>query len=216
MTKKIKVITIQQNQVLEIPSDTIEVEAQEDNEEHSVIVDNTENQVLPLDVEEVVEPQDVKPDLTEPIVKVKKPRVKKEKVISAPIVEESVIVKPDEIETTRPIEISDVLNVKPELTQREVKVMHLVKCEKCNRKMLEQTLKYKHQESCPGNKTKQPKQPKTKEINLEPIADIEDINLEPPQILPLKRSPTQCSSTVRQTKINQKKEQFKALFANAS
>ena len=81
--------------------------------------------------------------------------------------------------------------------------------------MLQRTLKYKHQESCPGNKPKQPKQPKTKEINLEPIEDIEDINLEPPPMLPLKRSTTQCSATVRQTKINQKKEHFKALFANA-
>ena len=60
MAKKIKVITIQQNQVLEIPSDNMEIEAQEDNEEHSVIVDSTENQELPLDVVEVIESQDVK------------------------------------------------------------------------------------------------------------------------------------------------------------
>ena len=200
MTKKIKVITIQQNQLLEIPNDNIEIEAQEDNEETPVIVDNTENQELPLEVVEVVESQDVKQDLTEAIVKVKKPRVKKEKVISVPIVEESVIVKPDEIEPTRPIEISDVLNVQPELTEKEVKLLQLVKCDKCNRKMTEATLKYKHPISCPANKTKQPKQPKTKEINLEPIEDIEDINLDPPAMLPLKRSTTQCSSTVRQTK----------------
>ena len=84
--------------------------------------------------------------------------------------------------------------------------------------MTEATLKYKHPISCTGNKPKQPKQPKqpkTKEINLEPVEDIEDINLEPPPMLPLKRSTTQCSATVRQTKIHQKKEQFKALFANA-
>ena len=162
MAKKSKAITIQQNQLLEIPNDNFEIEAQEENEETPVIVDNTENQELPLDIVEVIESQDVKQDLTEAIVKVKKPRVKKEKVISVPVIEEQEEVKPDEIEVTRPIEISDVLNVKPELTQREVKVMHLVKCEKCNRKMLEQTLKYKHQESCPGNKPKQPKQPKTK------------------------------------------------------
>ena len=78
MTKKIKVITIQSiNQLLEIPNDKIEIEAQEDNEEQPVTVDNTENQELPLDVVEVVESQDVKQDLTETIVKVKKPRVKK-------------------------------------------------------------------------------------------------------------------------------------------
>ena len=64
MTKKIKVITIQQNQLLEIPNDNIEIEHQEDNEDTPVIVDNTENQELPLDVVEAVEPQDVKLDLT--------------------------------------------------------------------------------------------------------------------------------------------------------
>ena len=78
--------------------------------------------------------------------------------------------------------------------------------------MTEQTLKYKHQKSCSGNT---PKQPKTKEIKNEQIQDIEDINLEPQPKPPLKRSTTQCSSTVRQSKIHQKKEQFKALFANA-
>ena len=95
----------------------------------------------------------------------KKTRVQKYKVIPATILEEPEQVKQDDIDIIRAIEVSDVLNVKPELTQREIKVMHLVKCEKCNRKMLEQTLKYKHQESCTGNTTKEPKtpkQPKTK------------------------------------------------------
>ena len=79
MAKKIKVITIQQNQLLEIPNDNIEIEAQEDNEETPVIVDNTENQTLPLDVVEVVESQDVKHDLAETIVKVKKQELKRGK-----------------------------------------------------------------------------------------------------------------------------------------
>ena len=124
MAKKIKVITIQQNQLLEIPSDNIEIEAQEDN---------TTNQELALDVVEVVESQEVSQDvnqtLKEPIVKVKKPRVKTEKVIPDPIVEE-----PIEIETTRPLDILDIINVEPELTPKEVKLLQLVKCDKCNRK----------------------------------------------------------------------------------
>ena len=68
MPKKIKVITIQQNQLLEIPNDNIEIEAIEDT--------NTENQNLPQDIIEIVESQDVNQDLSEPIVKVKKTRVK--------------------------------------------------------------------------------------------------------------------------------------------
>jgi len=230
MTKKIKVITVQQNQLLEIPNDNIEIEIQENNEEIPVIVDNTENQTLPLNDGEVEEPQDVKHDLTEIIVKVKKPRVKKDQLPLAIIEENKDIIEPvnkikktrvkkeivdnksNDIETTRQIEVSDVLNVQPELTKKEVKLLQLVKCEKCNRKMTEQTLKYKHQKSCSGNN---PKQPKIKEVKTDQIQDIEDIKLDPPPMMPLKRSTNQCSLTVRQNKINQKKEHFKTLFANA-
>ena len=88
--------------------------------------------------------------------------------------------------------------------------MHLVKCEKCNRKMLEQTLKYKHQESCTGNK---PKQPKTKDINVESVEEI-NIDIEPPMI-ELKKSSSQCATIARQNRINHKKEQFKSLIVNA-
>ena len=89
--------------------------------------------------------------------------------------------------------------------------MHLVKCEKCNRKMLEQTLKYKHQASCIGNK---PKQPKTKDIKVEPVEEI-NIDIEPPPIIELKKSSSQCATIARQNRINHNKEQFKSLIVNA-
>ena len=155
--------------------------------------------------------------MTEPIVKVKKPRVKKEKLIPITIDEEP-------IEISQPISILDVINVEPELTPQEVKLLQLVKCDKCNRKMTEATLKYKHPISCAGNKDKQPKQPKIPKIKaIEPVEEIEDIEdiedeilVVPPQIPPLKRATSLCPMTARQNKINQKKEQFKALFANAT
>ena len=131
-------------------------------------------------------------------------------MIPTTIAEEPETIKLDDDNITQPIEVSDVVNVQP--VPREVKVMHLVKCEKCNRKMLEQTLKYKHQESCPGNKSKEPKQPKTKDIKVEPIEDIEDI--EPPAIPPLRKSTRQCAMSASQNKINQKKEQYKSLIVN--
>ena len=65
---KNKGITIQQNQLLEIPNDNIEIEAIEDT--------NTENQNSPQDIVAVVESQAVNHTLTMPIVKAKKPRVK--------------------------------------------------------------------------------------------------------------------------------------------
>ena len=70
MASKIEVITIQHNQVLEIPYDNIEIEAQPDSEEQTVKVDNTETQELHLDIVETVESRDVKPDLVEPVIKV--------------------------------------------------------------------------------------------------------------------------------------------------
>ena len=101
--------------------------------------------------------------------------------------------------------MSDVLNVEPELTPKEVKLLQMVKCEKCNRKMTEQTLKYKHQLSCSGNK---PKQAKTKEVKVEPVIEID---IEPPPMVPLKRATAQHALTSRQ----QKEEKFKALVVNA-
>ena len=205
MPKTNKVITIQQNQLLEIPNDNIEIEAIEDT--------NTENQNLLQDIIEIEDSQDVNHDLSKPIVKVKKPRVKKDKIIPVQIVESS-----DESEISRPIEILDVLNVEPELTPKEVKLLQQVKCDKCNRKMAEATLKYKHPKSCPGNQPKLPKQPTTKDIKVEPVEEIEDIEDEiitPPPMLPLKRATSQCPLTMRQNKIHQKKEQYKALFDNA-
>ena len=134
--------------MLEIPNDNIEIEAKESQEVSPVKVDTTGNQELHLDKVEIVEPHEAKPYLTETVIKVKKPRVKKEKVAPATIVEEPEAVKPDEVDIHRPIEVSDVLNVEPELTEKGVKLLQLVKCEKCHRKMTEQTLKYKHQRSC--------------------------------------------------------------------
>ena len=158
---------------------------------------------------EIVEPQDAKQDLTETVVKVKKPRVKKEKVVPVTIAEEPETVQPEVIDLTRPIEVSDVLNVEPELTPKEVKLLQLVKCDKCNRKMTEQTLKYNHQLSCSGNKSKQAK---TKEVKVEPVVEID---IEPPAMLPLKRSTAQYTLKARQNKINQKKEHYKALSVDA-
>ena len=131
---KNSVITIQTNQMLEIPNDTIPIEIEESQEVSPIVVDTTGNQELHLDSVEIIEPQEAKPDLTETGIKVKKQRMEKEKVAPATVIEESEAVKPDEVVIQRPIEVSDVLNVEPELTEKEVKLLQLVKCEKCNRK----------------------------------------------------------------------------------
>ena len=65
------------------------------------MVDNTENQEFHLDMVETVESQDVKPDLVEPIIKVKKPRV-----VQVPIVDEPEEVQQSENDITQLIEVS--------------------------------------------------------------------------------------------------------------
>ena len=74
MPKKINVITIEQNKLLEIPNDNIEIDTQEIKP-----YDTTENQESHQEIVEIVESHDVIHDLTEPVVKARKPRVKKEK-----------------------------------------------------------------------------------------------------------------------------------------
>ena len=61
---------------------------------------------------------------------------KKEKneVVPVTIAEEPEAVKSEDAEISRPIEVSDVLNVEPELAPKAVKLLQLVKCDKCNRK----------------------------------------------------------------------------------
>ena len=55
-------------------------------------------------------------------------------MVPATSAEEPETVKPDDADISRPIEVYDVLNVEPELTPKEVKLLQLVKCDKCNRK----------------------------------------------------------------------------------
>ena len=57
MPKTIKVITIQQNQVLDIPNDKIEIDGQQNQSVSPVMVDPTGKQELHLDKVEIVEPQ---------------------------------------------------------------------------------------------------------------------------------------------------------------
>ena len=88
---------------------------------------------------------------------------------------------------------------------------------------LKQSPEVKTSRILPRQYQKQPKQPKIPKIKaIEPVEEIEDIEdiedeilAAPPTIQPLKRSNSLCPMTARQNKINQKKEQFQALFANA-
>ena len=58
--------------------------------------------------------------------------------------------EPSEPEPPKPPEpiIEEQINEEPKLR----KVLNLVQCDKCNRKMTEKTLKYSHAAICPANK----------------------------------------------------------------
>ena len=118
MTKKINVITIEQNKILEIPNDNIEIDNQEIKP-----YDTTEKHELDQEIVEIVESQDVIQDLTEPVVKSRKPRVKKEKIIPTTINDEPEEIKQDECDMKQPIEVSDVLNVKTRIDREGSKVI---------------------------------------------------------------------------------------------
>jgi ribosome-binding protein aMBF1 (putative translation factor) len=90
----------------------------------------------------------------------------------------------------------------------DVKLLELVKCDKCNRKMTERTLKYAHEEKCPAI---HPHKPRVRKPKIQPEEPPEPTYEEAPAPQPLKRD---TASIIRE-KINQKKEQYKALAANA-
>ena len=88
--------------------------------------------------------------------------------------------------------------------KKDIKVLELVKCDKCNKKMTEKTLKYAHLDKCPANKAK---------ISTKNAIAKKAIITEPAtqQASPMFQSPI----LLRQENINRKKESYKEVFKNA-
>ena len=131
-------------------------------------------------------------------IKEKKPRAKREKKEPKPepIPEPTPEPIPEPIQEPIPIE-----EVKP---KKEQKILELVACDKCNRKMTAKTLKYSHEAICPATNPPKGKVTKTKEGRSKPTAPIEIV--EAPSMPRLRRQLAMNGMNVRQAKMNHKQE----------
>ena len=124
--------------------------------------------------------------------------------------------EPSEPEQPKPPEpIIEPIIEEPKLR----KVLNLVQCDKCNRKMTEKTLKYSHAAICPANKKPEDinKPTRTKKQKIDtiesPIEELEPVQQSP--IMPLLRRQISSTMVARQDRLNQKKEMYKQLLVNA-
>ena len=112
------------------------------------------------------------------------------------------------------VEGIQTVSIEAEIFKKDVKTLELVQCDKCNRKMTERTLKYAHEDKCPALNPPKPRARKSK------IPQQEESQKQPQKIKPEYEEgdgqghPKKDLISVRRAKINQKKEQYKALAAN--
>ena len=124
------------------------------------------------------EPTNEEPTKEEPTkpIKEKKPRAKREKKEAIP--EPTPEPKPEPTPEPEPEPIP-IEEVKP---KKEQKILELVACDKCNRKMTAKTLKYSHEAICPAtNPPKEKEKTPKKEEAKQPLPPVEIV--EAPQCL---------------------------------
>ena len=131
----------------------------------------------------------------EKVIKAKKVRIVKTK-------EEPILV-PDDSETEEPEVVEKTNDDDAKMKNDEnIKVVELLQCDKCGKKLTARTLKYSHKNVCPANENKLP--PKAKRVKQsdskeDVVLDISD----PPQ------PPT------RVEKNKKRQEKFNTLFSGA-
>jgi len=104
---------------------------------------------------------------------------------------------------------SEVTPEEPTKEKKEVKVLELVKCDKCNRRMTEKTLKYSHEDKCPAKQPK-PTTPVVKKTMTKKKIAIEEGVKQAPEP-PARKSAIELRHESRQNK----QEAYKHLLANA-
>ena len=95
--------------------------------------------------------------------------------------------------------------------KKEQKILDLVTCDKCNRKMTAKTLKYSHSSICPINNPKETID-KPKKISKLVEDYIQKEQIEEQQLI---INTYENQLNMRQKRINQRKDQFKNLLVNA-
>ena len=177
-----------------IPLETIVVKDDESEHDEEVKVDSYEAVINLIQDESQTENEDVMPPPPPP-VKVKKARApKKKKDLDPPIV-----VSENEDEDVQLIETTIIVDepVVEEDKKKDdnIKVVELLQCEKCGKKLTARTLKYSHNAVCPANENKTP--PKSKRVK--PNDEVKEEVKTPEKVERIKR----------------RQEKFNNLFSNA-
>ena len=132
--------------------------------------------------------EDPPPPIVENVKKVRAPRKKKE-------VEPPIAVSEDE-----ELEEIVVVEEEPKVVEdkkkvENIKVVVLLQCEKCGKKLTARTLKYSHNSVCPANGIKTPPKSKRVKPDDEPVDEVKTPN--------------------KVERIRKRQEKFNTLFSNA-
>ena len=167
-----------------------EIETPDEEVTYNAIVNklNEEEQPAPEEIDNVV--LEIHNEPSKP-VKVKMTRIVKKK-------EDPIIVYSCEEEPEPEPEPEPIIN---EVAKNDnIKVVELLQCDKCGKKLTARTLTYTHNAVCPANEAKTP--PKNKRVKKDELQ--EDIKEEQPQPL-----------NARIAKIRNRQEKFNVLFSAA-
>ena len=138
------------------------------------------------------EPVDVLEDVPPIVEKVKKVRIsRKKKEVEPPI---EVSEDDDEPEVVEP-EVVEPEVVEDKKKDENIKVVELLQCDKCGKKLTARTLKYSHNAVCPANGNKTPPKAKRVKPDDEVIEEVKTPN--------------------KVERIKKRQDKFNQLFANA-
>jgi len=178
------------------PLETVIVENNESEDNDDVKAD-TYDEVVNLmqvaDDDEVCDIEDVPPPVVEKVKKVRAPRKKKE-------VEPPISVSEDEepekiVVIDEPICVEEPKIEEDKKKDENIKVVELLQCEKCGKKLTARTLKYSHNAVCPANGNKTP--PKSKRVK----PDDESVD--------------EVKTPLKVERIKKRQEKLSNLFSNA-
>ena len=164
---------------------TIPLENTLDKEDESFNEIATYDAVINLIQDE--EPGDALEDVLPIVEKVKKVRISRK----IKVVEPAIVVSEDDDEP----EVVEPEVVEDKKKDENIKVVELLQCDKCGKKLTARTLKYSHNAVCPANGDKTPAKAKRVKPDVEVIEEVKTPN--------------------KVDRIKKRQDKFNQLFANA-
>ena len=159
-----------------------------DDENDDVVKEDTYDTVINLiQSENQADIEDIAPPTVEKVKKVRVSRKKKE-------VEPPIAVSEDE-ELEEIVVVEDPKVVEDKKKDENIKVVELLQCDKCGKKLTARTLKYSHNSVCPANGNKTPPKSKRVKPDDETVDEVKTPN--------------------KVERIRKRQEKFNNLFSNA-